>query len=1010
MRYPQKKALWLGRVTGLICVLLVLPTAASAQPVSPESGGGLPAVALRVLQSDPTAFQFEYAWKQQLERARVNRRLLEQGALKGTPEQIAQMVAVSGVRKVPVFLCKYSDTGADPIARADLQQELFDGPWPDGTMTQYYDEISYGNIQLDGSVYNWVTLAHDDDYYAGGVYGLDPAFARVGELIHEILDAQDASVDFGDFDNDGPDGVPNSGDDDGYVDFIGIVHPETGGECFGGSTSNIWAHRWRLSGWDAGVYTTGDAAAGGGSIRIEDYTIMPALSCTGGMIEIGVFCHEFGHAFGLPDLYDTDTSDGNSEGIGWWGLMGAGNWNTPQHPAHMSAWSKAELGWLTPAVVAFDLYGFPVVSSSITPTAFKLWKNGTPGTEYFLVENRTQDGSDIDLLQPGLLVWHIDDALTTNANEAHKMIDLECADQTGSDHTANADGLDSMANRGDTGDPFCDGDIFSGATNPSSKAYNGTATSVVVSGIDGCGSRELVADLLVGQTEAGENLCMRDCGGDACAEPSPCDKFWASPEIYIDNNEDGIIDPPADGIDNKLFSRVRNVGSADASNVNVDFYYADPAMGLLYPSSATFIDADNIPIIGAGASEVAGILWTIPVPPATISHYCVGVIATNAHDGQSAESARDDNNVAQINIQELFAKAGTAVPPAPAETPGRLASDESGAWSRPAETGKAPEVFTTVREVNVCNTNPRTECVYQIVLGSPPNYDDVEIPADWEVELSFNQILLNPGQCEVLKVTVRDNNAVHGDRAVVPLTLLCNNEAVGGTVLTFNIDNVPPRRPCEFLVHRNTPPPTDNNPGDHIVEMSWDDSFFDAGGWPERVERWRLYNGAADGFPLSPANLIKETCIDEKPGTSRYEHFHDIIPGEANQWYALVAVDRAGNESDPCYAPSQVTVVGVEDLPGAGRQPMLAQNAPNPFNPITEIRYNLPGDGVVALVLYSQDGRFIRTLASGQQGAGGHRVIWDGRDESGRSVASGVYIYKLDFGGRQESRRLLLLR
>ena len=55
-----------------------------------------------------------------------------------------------------------------------------------------------------------------------------------------------------------------------------------------------------------------------------------------------MFCHEFGHAFGLPDLYDTD---GGAEGVGWWDLMSSGNWNTPTNPGHMGAWSKNFLGW-----------------------------------------------------------------------------------------------------------------------------------------------------------------------------------------------------------------------------------------------------------------------------------------------------------------------------------------------------------------------------------------------------------------------------------------------------------------------------------------------------------------------------------------------------------------------------------------------------------------------------------------------------------------------------------------
>ena len=141
--------------------------------------------------------------------------------------------------------------------------------------------------------------------------------------------------------------MPNSGDDDGYVDFVAFVHPEVGGEC-GGDNPNIWSHRWRYSSWpsSAGVpYVTDDASANGGSILVDDYVIQPGLACGGQeMIQIGVFCHEFGHAFDLPDLYDVN--GGGAAGLGHWCLMAAGNWNDPDRPAHMSAWTKRELGWV----------------------------------------------------------------------------------------------------------------------------------------------------------------------------------------------------------------------------------------------------------------------------------------------------------------------------------------------------------------------------------------------------------------------------------------------------------------------------------------------------------------------------------------------------------------------------------------------------------------------------------------------------------------------------------------
>ncbi len=988
----------------VLCSTGSLP--ALGQPVSPSDGGPLPEHALRLLRDDPTAFRFGHAWIEQTRRARENRRLAELGLLKAAPEELAKMVAVSGARKVPVFLAKYSDTGADPFPAGDLQTELFDGPWPTGTMSEYYKEISYGMLSLDGTVFDWITLPQDDDYYAGTVNGLDPAASKVGEFIHDTLDAWDGTVNFADFDNDGPDGIPNSGDDDGFVDFIGLVHPEIGGECSGTPANNIWSHRWRLSNWDAGIYTTNDNAAGGGKIKIEDYTIMPAQSCSGTMIEIGVFCHEFGHAFGLPDLYDTDASDGDSEGIGFWGLMGAGNWNDPDTPAHMSAWSKAELGWINPAVVSSDLNNWPISSATLSPTAFKMWKNGTPGSEYFLVEYRTADKFDASIEKPGVLVWHVDEGNANNKDERNKMIDLECADQTGADHTTDADDLDSNANRGDANDPFCDGQSFAPTTNPSSVANNGVATNVVVTNIRNCGaSGELVADLIVGKPQGGADLCMRDCGADACTEPSTCTKFWASPEIYIDNNEDGVIDPPAEGIANKLFARVRNFGTDDAASVDVDFYYADPAMGLLFPSTGTSIGSDNISLIAKGGAETAMVEWTIPLPPPTIGHYCVGVIATNSQDGQSSERAPEDNNVAQINIQELYAKAGSALPPQPARD-----VDSSGAiaWNLAAAAPVDPP-FVFTQTVKLCNVQRKANCNQFVVkVGSPPNFDDVLVRGDWSWSLSADVVTLEFGQCVDLVVKAVDNTPFHLDRLELPLTLMCGNEAVGGTVLTFNIDNVPPSPPCAWDIRRTTPPDTDNAPGDKALQLRWRDDFFDVLGFPERIERWRVYTGFSNGFPIGTAPLLVETCIDEDPRSTVYDHFADVDPLEEKLWYALVAVDRAGNESEACY--SQVNRIQT-DSPASARGARLEQNAPNPFNPTTQIAFELGAAADVRLSVFDMQGRFVRSLVEGRRDAGTHRVLWDGRDVGGREVSSGVYYYRLRVDGQDvASRRMVMVK
>jgi len=88
----------------------------------------------------------------------------------------------------------------------------------------------------------------------------------------------------------------------------------------------------------------------------------------------------------------------------------------------------------------------------------------------------------------------------------------------------------------------------------------------------------------------------------------------------------------------------------------------------------------------------------------------------------------------------------------------------------------------------------------------------------------------------------------------------------------------------------------------------------------------------------------------------------------------------------------------------------LFANYPNPFNPLTSISYQLPVVSAVNLTVYNQLGKRIITLVDAKQPAGLYRVLWDGRNHLGRSVASGVYLYRLEAAGFTQVRRMVLLR
>ncbi len=90
---------------------------------------------------------------------------------------------------------------------------------------------------------------------------------------------------------------------------------------------------------------------------------------------------------------------------------------------------------------------------------------------------------------------------------------------------------------------------------------------------------------------------------------------------------------------------------------------------------------------------------------------------------------------------------------------------------------------------------------------------------------------------------------------------------------------------------------------------------------------------------------------------------------------------------------------------------VLEQNYPNPFNPTTTIEYSLPLNKKVTLRIYDMMGRVVRTLVDDQvQSAGRHKVQWDGRNQHSMRVASGVYIYALEFGNFKKTKRMTLLK
>lgn len=374
--------------------------------------------------------------------------------------------AVEGTFHFPLIIGLFSDSPTDPpFSREQVQREFFDGPNSNyKTVPEFYEEMSAGKVTLVGHTHGWVRAGLSRSQVTANQSALP---GRIGDFILQLLTSvDDGSIDWGLFDNDGPDGIPNSGDDDGFVDILAVMHATQGAEC-DGSRDRVWSHKWNLQSATGQVYMTSTPSANGGYIRISDYTVQPVRACpipgyNPEINQIGVFAHELGHAFGLPDLYCT-ASNCSHAGIGRWGLMGSGAWgcapgiNRPDRPCHMSAWSKVMLGWvdvetLPPGADLGTLTLGPVASAR---KVYRVDADDGSGN-YFLLENRQRIGFDDLIPASGLLVWRIDDQQlgqrwpTNTVNNDRNRMGVVLLQADG----RNDLGTPGTANRGDAGDPF----------------------------------------------------------------------------------------------------------------------------------------------------------------------------------------------------------------------------------------------------------------------------------------------------------------------------------------------------------------------------------------------------------------------------------------------------------------------------------------------------------------------------------------------------------------------------
>jgi len=357
---------------------------------------------------------------------------------------------------VPVLLVAFPDRPPTYPA-ANFTPLLFDtvGAFPTGSLAQYYDEVSGGLLKVRGRVYGWKTLADTVNFYANDSYGLARlAFPQNDAgLLYATLKAFDTDVDFAQYDRNA----------DGFVDCVLLVHSDMGAEGAASDRRRFWSVTSTVSNaWgQVAPYVTSDPRPGhpGQFMKIDQFSVVPEMSAVEfrAFTEIGVYCHEFGHDLGWPDLYDASSLGGGGNlGPGNWCLMSTGAFGgdsrTPSRPTHPCAWAKWDAGWigLENLVDDGDHRFAPVMAEK---TAYRLWYQGEASDEWFLLENRQKTGFDSGLPGHGLLVTRIQSdvmaqkrPLNTVNSGAIPALRLEEAD-------GHYDMMFTI-NRGDARDPF----------------------------------------------------------------------------------------------------------------------------------------------------------------------------------------------------------------------------------------------------------------------------------------------------------------------------------------------------------------------------------------------------------------------------------------------------------------------------------------------------------------------------------------------------------------------------
>lgn len=380
--------------------------------------------------------------------------------------------SVKGERRALVILMQFKDlsfTKKSEEFLALFNETDYHDNNANGSVRDYYRWASQNQLDYVSDIYGPFTSKYSMRYYGGNEQD-DGKDSHAVDLCIEAVRSLPKDLDYSVYDN----------DNDGLIDNVHIIFAGYGEES-GASSDAIWSHE----------YPHRIALKGEIGYSLAGYSCTPELQSNKGtrISNIGVICHELGHALGAMDYYDTNYDRGGSYlGTGEWDIMAHGSWNdNGRTPANFNPYVRSIVfGWNSQIeLMSNQLIVMPrMESDNAEETIIYKVKTGNDN-DYFLLENRQQYGFDSAIPGSGLMIYHIHPYIdrynstnTINATHPQGLYPV-CASYSEPSEKAYGD-INSA------GCPFPGSNNvvkFSASTFPAAKAWDGSDAKVSISNI-----------------------------------------------------------------------------------------------------------------------------------------------------------------------------------------------------------------------------------------------------------------------------------------------------------------------------------------------------------------------------------------------------------------------------------------------------------------------------------------------------------------------------------------------